>query len=60
MSSKIVLPYEPQYPHHREIEKRRKQTRDWLLQRTHELAERHSAAPTVPEQRVRDQEDRLG
>jgi hypothetical protein len=59
MSSKIVLPYEPQYSRHRDTEKRRQQTRDWLAQREHELAERHTAASIVPTQRVRDQENRL-
>jgi hypothetical protein len=48
-TSKIVLPYEPQYTGHREAEKRRKQTREWLRRRERELAERHLAPSIVPE-----------
>jgi len=28
-----ILPYEPGYTEHREIERRRRQTREWLRQR---------------------------
>jgi hypothetical protein len=37
--SKIVLPYEPDYVGHREAEKRRQETKEWLRQRERELAE---------------------
>jgi hypothetical protein len=47
--SRIVLPYEPQYSGHREAEKRRKQTHDWLAQRERELAELHQAPSIVPD-----------
>jgi hypothetical protein len=38
--SKIVLPYEPDYVGHREAEKRRQETKEWLQRRERELAER--------------------
>jgi hypothetical protein len=38
--SKIVLPYEPDYVGHREAEKRRQETKEWLRERERELAER--------------------
>ena len=38
--SKIVLPYEPDYVGHREAEKRRQETKEWLRRRERELAER--------------------
>ena len=38
--SKIVLPYEPDYVGHREAEKRRQETKEWLRQRERDLAER--------------------
>jgi hypothetical protein len=44
--SGLVLPCDPEYTGHREAEKRRQETREWLLQR-----ERDSIAPSiVPEQ----------
>jgi hypothetical protein len=45
--SKIVLPYEPDYVGHREAAKRRLETKEWLRQREHELAERSPSI--VPE-----------
>ena len=45
--SKIVLPYEPDYVGHREAEKRRQETKEWLRQRERELAERSPSI--VPE-----------
>ena len=38
--SKIVLPYEPDYVGHREAEKRRQETKEWLRQRERDHAER--------------------
>ena len=38
--SKIVLPYEPDYVGHREAEKRRQETKEWLRRREREFAER--------------------
>jgi hypothetical protein len=43
----VVLPYEAQYVGHREAEKRRRATKEWLRQRERELAE--CAPPLVPE-----------
>ena len=44
-TSRLVLPCDPQYTAHREAQKRRQETREWLLQR-----ERASVAPSlVPE-----------
>jgi hypothetical protein len=39
-TSKIVLPYEPDYVGHREADERRKETKEWLRLRERELAER--------------------
>ena len=51
-ASRLVLPCDPQYTAHRKAEKRRQQTREWLLQR-----ERASVAPSIvpeaPEQKLR-------
>jgi hypothetical protein len=40
--SRLLLPCDPEYTAHREAEKRRQETREWLLQR-----ERASAAPSI-------------
>jgi hypothetical protein len=40
--SRSVLPCDPEYTGHREAEKRRQETREWLLQR-----ERASTAPSI-------------
>jgi hypothetical protein len=40
--SQLVLPCDPEYTAHREAEKRRQETREWLLQR-----ERASVAPSI-------------
>jgi hypothetical protein len=40
--SQFVLPCDPEYTAHREAQKRRQQTREWLLQR-----ERSSIAPSI-------------
>lgn len=45
--SKIVLPYEPDYVGHREAEKRRQETKEWLRRREREFAERSPSI--VPE-----------
>ncbi len=49
--SKIVLPYEPDYVGHREAEKRRQETKEWLRQRERELAER---SPSIVPERAPD------
>jgi hypothetical protein len=46
-TSKIVLPYEPDYVGHTEAEKRHRETKDWLRQRERELADRSPSI--VPE-----------
>jgi hypothetical protein len=50
--SQLVLPCDPGYTAHREAEKRRQETRDWLRQR-----ERASATPPIvpeaPEEKPR-------
>jgi hypothetical protein len=44
--SQLVLPCDPEYTRHRDAEKRRRETREWLIQR-----ERASLAPPiVPDQ----------
>jgi hypothetical protein len=40
--SQLVLPCDPEYTAHREAQKRRQQTREWLLRR-----ERSSIAPSI-------------
>jgi hypothetical protein len=40
--SQLVLPCDPQYTAHLEAQKRRQETREWLLQR-----ERASGAPSI-------------
>ena len=40
--SQLVLPCDPEYTAHREAQKRRQETRQWLLQR-----ERSSIAPSI-------------
>jgi hypothetical protein len=39
---RLVLPCDPEYTGHRDAEKRRRETREWLLQR-----ERASIAPSI-------------
>jgi ribosomal protein S2 len=39
-NSKVILPYEPGYTGHWEMEKRRKETRDWLREREQQLKDR--------------------
>jgi hypothetical protein len=48
-SSKVILPYEPGYTGHREMEKRRKATREWLHQREQQARDRMNAPSIVPE-----------
>jgi hypothetical protein len=56
--SRLVLPCDPGYTAHREAEKRRQQTREWLRQR-----ERASATPSIvpeaPEEKLRVKRSRL-
>jgi hypothetical protein len=40
--SQLVLPCDPEYTAHRETQKRRQETREWLLQR-----ERANVAPSI-------------
>jgi hypothetical protein len=40
--SQLVLPCDPEYTAHREAQKRRQETREWLLQR-----ERANVAPSI-------------
>jgi hypothetical protein len=53
--SKIVLPYEPDYVGGREVEKRRKQTQEWLRQRELEVASMRSP-PIVPSEQTAENE----
>jgi hypothetical protein len=39
-NSKIILPYEPGYTGHWEMEKRRKETREWLRERGQQVRDR--------------------
>jgi hypothetical protein len=56
-TSRLVLPCDPQYTAHREAEKRRQQTREWLRQR-----ERTRVAPSIvpeaPEGKLRVERER--
>jgi hypothetical protein len=40
--SRLILPCDPEYTAHREAQKRRQETREWLLQR-----ERANIAPSI-------------
>jgi hypothetical protein len=46
--SRLVLPCDPEYTGHREAEKRRQETREWLLQRGRASSAR-SIVPDVPD-----------
>jgi hypothetical protein len=53
--TKIVLPYEPDYVGHREAEKRRRETKEWLRQRERDLAER---SPSIVPERTPEPDKR--
>jgi hypothetical protein len=42
-TSRLVLPSDPQYTAHREAQKRRQETREWLLQRERASVALHRA-----------------
>jgi hypothetical protein len=46
-SSKVILPYEPGYTGHWEMEKRRKETREWLREREQQLMRDRIKAPSI-------------
>jgi hypothetical protein len=47
-TSRLVLPCDPQYTAHREAQKRRQETREWLLQRERtSQRKRASIAPSI-------------
>jgi hypothetical protein len=48
-SSKVILPYEPGHTGHWEMEKRRKETRDWLREREQQVRDRMNTPSIVPE-----------
>jgi hypothetical protein len=48
-NSKVILPYEPGYTGHWEMEKRRKETRDWLRKREEQIKHRANTPSIVPE-----------
>jgi hypothetical protein len=50
--SQLVLPCDPQYTAHREAQKRRQETREWLLQRDRASAT-PSIVPEMPEENLR-------
>ena len=47
--SKIILPYEPGYVANKEADKRRKETKERVLRREREFAERQQPPLIVPE-----------
>jgi hypothetical protein len=49
-SSKVILPYEPGYTGHWEMEKRRKETKEWLRRREQEVRGRLNSPSIVPRQ----------
>ena len=61
-NSKVILPYEPGYTGHWEMEKRRKETREWLRERGQQVRDRintpsivsQSEAVVVTEQEKND------
>ena len=48
-SSKVILPYEPGHTGHWEMEKRRKETRNWLRKREQQVRDRMNTPSIVPE-----------
>jgi hypothetical protein len=52
-NSKVILPYEPGYTGHWEMEKRRKETRDWLREREQRVRDRMNTPSIVPESEPR-------
>jgi hypothetical protein len=48
-NSKVILPYEPGYTGHWEMEKRRKETREWLREREQRMRNRIKAPSIVPQ-----------
>jgi hypothetical protein len=46
-NSKVILPYEPGYNGHWEMEKRRKETRDWLREREQQVRDRMNTPSIV-------------
>ena len=46
-SSKVILPYEPGYTGHWEMEKRRKETREWLREREQQVMRDRIKAPSI-------------
>ena len=48
-NSKVILPYEPGYTGDWEMEKRRKETRDWLREREQQVRARMNTPSIVPE-----------
>jgi hypothetical protein len=55
-TSKIVMPYEPGYAGHRDAEKRRNATREWLLQRERNLG--FDGPSLVPDDEVRGKNEK--
>jgi hypothetical protein len=51
-TSRLVLPCDPQYTAHRESDKRRQQTREWLLQRE-SASVTPSIVPEAPKEKLR-------
>ena len=47
-NSKVILPYEPGYTGHWEMEKRRKETQDWLRERELQARNRMNTPTIVP------------
>lgn len=52
--SGVLLPYDPQYVGHREAEKRRQETREWLRQQELKLSNSEQSPSVVPEQHFGD------
>ena len=48
-NSKVILPYEPGYSGHWEMEKRRKETREWLRERGQQVRDRINTPSIVPQ-----------
>jgi hypothetical protein len=46
-NSKVILPYEPGYTGHWKLEKRRKETREWLREREQQLMRDRIKAPSI-------------
>jgi hypothetical protein len=59
--SKVILPYEPGYTGHWEMEKRRRETREWMRKREQQVRDRINSPSIAPrsEPVIRTEKNRI-